>query len=176
MSKQNIKKSFRWLLGHAITVFSCVLIIALGIALISYAATTIGTNISTGGNLTVSGNATTTGSFVVSGETTLATTTLSGYLDLGLKQLKNAVLEKLANWPSSPTQGQMFYSTASSTPYWYTGSQWKGDVSGATFVVAASDSKNKEKADYIGDGTADDGQLANFSKTAFFSCFNPKSR
>ena len=187
--------------NQSVSVFTCVLVAVLGVSILTYATTTIGTNISTDGNLivsgnatttgshyfgndlsvlgnasttgsftlsgianflsdlTVSGNATTTGSFVVSGESTMATTTLSGDLDLGLKELKNAVLEKLADFPSSPTQGQMFYSTASTTPYWYTGSQWKGDISGATFVVAASDSVSKEKADYVCDGTADDVQI-----------------
>ena len=55
----------------------------------------------------------------------------------------------------------MFWSTASSTPYWYdeTNARWKGDVSGATFVVAASDSKNKEKADYVCDGVDDQVEI-----------------
>jgi len=133
------------------------------------------TNITVSSNLEVGGNATTTGNLVVSGTSTLATTTvsnltvsgtstlatttLSGDLDLNLKQLKNVVLENLADFPSSPVEGQMFWSTATATPYWYTGSQWKGDVSGATFVVATSDSKNKWKADYVADGTADEVEI-----------------
>lgn len=152
--KKSFKKYSAWLFRHSITVFSCVVIIALGITALTYAdsvTTTIGENIST--------NSLTSTGLTVNGETTLATTTLSGDLDLSGNELKNSILEKLSSWPSSPVEGQMFYSTASSTPYWYTGSQWKGDVSGATFVVAASDSLNKEKADYICDGTADDVQI-----------------
>ncbi len=137
----------------------------LGVAIIVYASTTIGSSISTGGDLTVSGiveflsNLTVGGDLAVSGDTTLATTTLSGTLDLSQKELKQAILEKLSAFPSSPAQGQMFWSTASNTPYWYTGSEWKGDVSGATYVVAASDSVNKEKADYICDGASDQTEI-----------------
>ncbi|MCK4553933.1 right-handed parallel beta-helix repeat-containing protein [Candidatus Parcubacteria bacterium] len=68
MSKKNISKSFQWLICHSITIFSCVLIIALGIAVLTHAnpgATTIGENISADGNLTVGGNATTTGSHYI---------------------------------------------------------------------------------------------------------------
>ncbi len=161
---KNLKTN--WLIKHSITVLSCVLIIVLGITALTYAdpvTTSIGENISTNSltatGLTVNGNATTTGDLDVAGSTTLATTTLSGDLDLSGNELKNSILEKLADFPSSPVEGQMFYSTASSTPYWYTGSQWKGDVSGATFVVAASDSLQKENADYICDGTADDVEI-----------------
>ncbi len=164
--KKSFQKHFRWLIKHSLTVFSCVLIIVLGIAALTYAdpvTTTIGENISTNSltatGLIVNGNATTTGDLDVAGDTTLATTTLSGDLDLSGNELKNSILEKLADFPSSPAEGQMFYNTAFDTPYWYTGSQWKGDVSGATFVVAASDSLNKEKADYICDGTADEVQI-----------------
>ena len=65
---KNIKKSLHWLLRHALTVFSCVAIIALGMGAIAYSntSTTIGENISTGGTLTVFSNS------------TLATTTISG--------------------------------------------------------------------------------------------------
>jgi len=68
MKKQKIKqtkvvinsKIKNWLLRHTITVFSCVLIIALGITALTYAdpvTTTIGENISTN-DLTVAGNVT----------------------------------------------------------------------------------------------------------------------
>ena len=65
---KNIKKFLQWLLSHAITVFSCVTIIALGMGAVAYSSTstTIGENISTGGTLTVSSSS------------TLATTTISG--------------------------------------------------------------------------------------------------
>ena len=65
---KHISKSLQWLLRHALTVFSCVAIIALGMGAIAYSSTstTIGENISTGGTLTVSSSS------------TLATTTISG--------------------------------------------------------------------------------------------------
>ena len=53
--RKHISKSLHWLLHHAITVFSCVAIIALGMGAVAYSSTstTIGENISTGGTLTV---------------------------------------------------------------------------------------------------------------------------
>ncbi|MCX6013464.1 MAG: right-handed parallel beta-helix repeat-containing protein [Chloroflexi bacterium] len=137
-------------------------------------------------NLIVAGNATTTGNqvisgnlnvhgafspdnftfnpagiFTVNGTTTLATTSFLGDVDFNLKQIKNVVLEKLFNFPSSPVEGQMFWSTVTSTPYWYDASstRWRTLKSEATIVVAASDSKKKKKADYICDGTADDVEI-----------------
>jgi hypothetical protein len=176
--KNKIKKTFKeklssvkgWFFKRGLTIACCTLIVSLGTVFLVWSspgATTIGENISTGnitasGNLEVSGNATTTGNFTVSGTTTLATTTISclaGDIDLNQYQLKEAVLERLSNFPSNATTGQMFWSTATDTPYWYTGSRWKGDVSGATFVVAASDSLNKEKADYVCDGTDDQVEI-----------------
>jgi len=74
-SNQKIKNRLQWLLTHAITVFSCVLIIALGIVILTQATssgtTTIGENISTDGNLTVGGNATTTGSYYIGQDLTI---------------------------------------------------------------------------------------------------------
>lgn len=63
--KKSFQKYFKWLIKHSITVFSCVVIIALGITALTYAdsvTTTIGENISTNSltstGLTVNGNAT----------------------------------------------------------------------------------------------------------------------
>jgi len=146
---------FKFIHKHLSIIISYVLIITLGIVYLAYSSsgtTTIGENISTT-NLTASGN------LSVSGNTSLATTTFSGDLDLNLNQLKNLVLEKLSSFPFNPVEGQLFYSTATNTPYWYTGSRWKSDVSGATIVVAAYNSKNKERADYVCDGVADDVEI-----------------
>ena len=76
---KNIKKSLQWLLRHALTVFSCVAIIAFGIVILAHSSpgtTTIGENISTAGNLEVGGNATTTGNMAVSGNFTVDTNTM----------------------------------------------------------------------------------------------------
>jgi len=165
----NIKKSItiHKRLFPSIIAVLCSILIVVGMTYIAHSAsstTTIGQNISTNnltvaGTLEVTGNATTTGNQVVSGTSTFAGVNLFGDLDLNLKEIRDVVLENLTTFPSTPVEGQMFWSTATSTPYWYTGSQWKGDVSGATFVVAASDSKNKWQADYIADGTADDVEI-----------------
>ncbi len=183
----NIKKvlTIRKGLAPSVVAVLCSILIVMGMAYVVYSSpgtTTIGedistTNLTTSGNLEVGGNATTTGNLVVSGNSTLATTTvsnltvsgtstlstttLSGDLDLSLKQLKNVVLEKLADFPSSPVEGQMFWSTATSTPYWYdeANTRWRTQSHSATFVVAAADSKNPEKADYVCDGIDDQEEI-----------------
>ena len=108
----------------------------------SSGVTTIGTDISTT-------------DLTVSGDSSLAALSLSGDLDFNLNEAKEMVLENLATYPASTTAGNIFWSTTTSSPYWYNGSDWKSDMSGATFVVSASDSKNKERADYFCDGTDD---------------------
>lgn len=84
---------FKWLFKNVITVISCVLVVFLGIAVLTYATTTIGTNISTG-NLTVSGNATTAGN---------ATTTGSHYIG-GNLSVNGSVLVSGATG-ATPTSG-----------------------------------------------------------------------
>ena len=94
-------------------------------------------------------------------------TTLSGNLNLSQNELKNAVLEKLSSFPSSPTEGQVFWHTDNNKPYWYDADEdadvpaprWRTDTSGATFVVAASDSQNKEGADYVCSGENDQVEI-----------------
>ncbi len=64
------------------------------------------------------------------------------------------------SFPGSPTEGQIYYRTDNDQLYVYTGSQWQADRTIATKIVAASDSQNKEKADYVGDGTSDELDIA----------------
>ncbi len=66
--RKHISKHFQWLISHAFTVFSCVVIITIGMGAVAYSSTstTIGENISTNGTLTVLSNS------------NLATTTISG--------------------------------------------------------------------------------------------------
>ena len=82
---KNLKTN--WFIKHTLTVFSCVLIVVLGIAFLSQAdpvTTTIGENIATNDlsvtMLTVNGDTITTGNLDVSGNTLLATTILNGDL------------------------------------------------------------------------------------------------
>jgi parallel beta-helix repeat protein len=56
------------------------------------------------------------------------------------------------SFPGSPVQGQVFYRTDTSQLYVYTGTKWQADRSTATFIVAANNSLNKEKADYVANG------------------------
>jgi len=59
------------------------------------------------------------------------------------------------SFPASPTEGQIYYRTDTKQLYVYANAKWQADRSTATKIVAASDSQNKEKADYVSTGTAD---------------------
>jgi len=155
IERKIFSKVTKWFYSHLLTIVCCTLIVALGTAFLVWSSpgtTTIGENISTGnitasGNLEVGGNATTSGNL-----------NLGGDLDLNLNQLKEAVLERLSDFPSNATTGQMFWSTATSVPYWYDGLEWqKPSPREATIVVAASDSStsSKRRADYVCDGVDD---------------------
>jgi len=93
--------------------------------------------------------------------TGLDTVSFSGDVTLDQNELKLAVLENSIAFPSSPVEGQMFWNPNEKSPYWYSAedNQWKTGKDAATIIVAASDSKNKYKADYICDGTADEVQI-----------------
>jgi hypothetical protein len=62
-------------------------------------------------------------------------------------------------FPSSPTEGQVYYRTDTKQLYVYANSKWQADRSTATLIVAASNSQNKEKADYVATGTNDETQI-----------------
>src|SRR3989344_7347604 len=93
---------------------------------VTYAATTISTNISTGGTLTVTGTANVTGlttlvnatstMLTVSGNTYLATTTLTSGSPL--------VLGTLTADPTGRTEGSVYYNSSSKIIKLYDGSNW----------------------------------------------------
>ena len=93
---------------------------------VTYAATTISTNISTGGTLTVTGTANVTGlttlvnatstMLTVSGNTYLATTTLTSGSPL--------VLGTLTADPTGRTEGSVYYNSSSKVVKLYDGSNW----------------------------------------------------
>lgn len=60
-----------------------------------------------------------------------------------------------ASFPSSPTEGQVYYRTDTKQLYVYANAKWQADRTTATKIVAANDSQNKEKADYVATGTSD---------------------
>jgi parallel beta-helix repeat protein len=74
----------------------------------------------------------------------------------GTATVGSLVLTGGTTFPASPVEGQMFYRSDTRQVYVYTGSRWQADRTTATLIVAASDSANKEKADYICTGTNDD--------------------
>ncbi len=63
------------------------------------------------------------------------------------------------SFPTSPLEGTMYFRTDRGQMYTYASGTWQGDRSTATFIVAASDSNNKEKADYIADGVRDEVEI-----------------
>src|SRR5690606_37350417 len=62
-------------------------------------------------------------------------------------------------FPENPSEGMLFFSTATSTLYTYENGKWQQDRTTATYIVAASDSVNKDKADYVADGTNDEVEI-----------------
>jgi len=162
MKKQKIKqtkvvinsKIKNWLLRHTITVFSCVLIIALGITALTYAdpvTTTIGENISTN-DLSVAGNVTSgtwQGSAVGTqyggtGQDWSAVTqgNIPYFSDTG-------TLSNLA----PGTTGQFLSQGSDGNP------TWDNVTRSATFVVCANDSLNKTQCDYVCDGVDDQVEI-----------------
>ena len=79
--------------------------------------------------------------------------------DLTLAMDKSLILTGGGTLPSSPSEGQMFFSTSTSQLYVYANGKWQADRTVATKIVAASDSQNKEKADYVADGTNDEAEI-----------------
>ncbi|MCD6166178.1 right-handed parallel beta-helix repeat-containing protein, partial [bacterium] len=61
--------------------------------------------------------------------------------------------------PTSPTEGELFFSTSTKQLYIYANSKWQADRTVATKIVSASNSQNKEKADYVCDGTSDEQEI-----------------
>jgi len=60
---------------------------------------------------------------------------------------------------SSTTEGTLYYDTDDDQLKVYANGKWQADRSTATIIVAANDSQNKEKADYVCDGTDDQVEI-----------------
>ncbi|MDP3015249.1 MAG: right-handed parallel beta-helix repeat-containing protein [bacterium] len=58
-------------------------------------------------------------------------------------------------FPASPNEGELFFKSDTKQLYTYANSKWQADRTIATKIVAASNSLNKEKADYVCTGTND---------------------
>jgi len=130
---------------NLLTIFGIAIFVSLGFVVMTWSST----------GLTTTGEEVVTTGLTVDGNSFLETLNLSGDLHFNLNEAKEMALENLATFPASTTAGNIFWNTTVLNPYWYDGSNWKSDVTGATFVVSAFDSKNKEKADYICDGSDD---------------------
>ena len=83
-------------------------------------------------------------------------------LDLDLNELRNAVLENLPAVPGGGREGQMFWHATAKAPHWYDADNTRWRRPSATFsaTVAAVDSPNREAADQLCDGTADEVEIA----------------
>ncbi|MCK5123495.1 MAG: hypothetical protein KAQ87_05125 [Candidatus Pacebacteria bacterium] len=159
---KNLKTN--WLIKHSITVFSCVLIIVLGITALTFAdpvTTSIGENISTNSftatGLTVNGNATTTGNLTIEGDA----------------QLTGAFYDSNSETGAS---GQIFSTTVS-------GVDWINDYElGEPFTIVAMGQSNMVGRDGAGDDKTADNRvrawngstwvIADLSSTPFADNYN----
>jgi hypothetical protein len=87
---------------------------------------------------------------------------IDGDVDFDKNQLLSAAVENRTTWPVGPVAGQIIYRTDLGTSYVWNGSAWvaaSGAPRTATVVVAAIDSLDVQRADYVCDGTADEVQI-----------------
>jgi parallel beta-helix repeat protein len=63
------------------------------------------------------------------------------------------------SFPSSPTEGEMFFRTDLKQLYVYANSKWQADRTVATKIVAATSSQNYEKADYVCSGSSCEDEI-----------------
>lgn len=104
-----------------------------GISLSISAASASVAGIVTSGDQTFGGNKTFNGSLTVAAGQSL---TLTGS----------------GTRPSSPTKGMLYFDTTTNQLIQYNGSKWISDRSSNTYIVAATNSVNKDAADYVADG------------------------
>ncbi|MEM2614612.1 MAG: right-handed parallel beta-helix repeat-containing protein [Nitrososphaerota archaeon] len=87
---------------------------------------------------------------------------IDGNVDFAKYQAQNLVLHSGTSFPVNPVEGQKFYRTDLHKEYTWNGTKWviSGDsLRAATKIVAASNSIDKEKADYVCDGIDDQVEI-----------------
>ncbi len=146
-----------WLLKHTLTVFSCVMIIVLGIAFLSHAdpvTTTIGENIATN-DLSVAGNIT-SGTWQGTAVGTQYGGTGADWSAVAQGNLPYFSAEGALSNLAPGTAGQFLKSQGTGAD-----PEWANVTRSATFVVAANDSSalSKQQADYVCDGTDDQVEI-----------------
>ena len=152
---KNLKTN--WLIKHTLTVFSCVLIIVLGIAFLSQAdpvTTTIGENIATN-DLSVTGNVT-AGTWQGTAIETQYGGTGADWSAVAQGNLPYFSAEGALSNLAPGTDGQFLKSQGDGAD-----PAWANVTRSATFVVAADDSStlSKQQADYVCDGTDDQVEI-----------------
>lgn len=119
---------------------------ALGVTVITFAATTISSNISTGGTLTVTGASTLTGA--VSAASTLGVTATSTFtgdavfnkgVGVGANNsvAKTILISGLSTAPDS-SEGRLYYNSASKILQLYDGTQWANVATSTTLSLTVS--------------------------------------
>jgi parallel beta-helix repeat protein len=88
-----------------------------------------------------------------------STATIAGAVTAGTTTVPSLTITGGTTLPASGVDGQMFYDTDDDEMYVYTGTRWQADRRTATVIVAASDSPNKERADYVCDGVNDEAEI-----------------
>ena len=89
---------------------------------------------------------------------------VDGNVDFNQHELVDAVLENVAAFPGGPVEGRAVYRTDLNIAYVFNGTDWEPVSPSrrfATLVVAASNSLDKYRADYVCDGTDDNVEIQN---------------
>ncbi|MDL2342456.1 MAG: hypothetical protein QFB87_05265 [Patescibacteria group bacterium] len=95
------------------------------------------------------------GNFNIDGSGTVGSLSVANSATIG----GSIKLTGIAGFPASPTEGQITYNTTTKQLYIFANGKWQADRSAATLIVAASNSQNKEKADFVATGTNDESQI-----------------
>lgn len=77
-------------------------------------------------------------------------------------QALNHVIENRTDWPAGPVVGQIIWRSDLNTGYIWNGSIWEifsKSLRSATLIVAANDSLDKTRADYVCDGVNDQEEI-----------------
>lgn len=91
---------------------------------------------------------------------------IDGNVDFEKHQAKNLVVDLVTEFPSDPAKGQIVFRSDEKRLCTYDGTEWKRHttleergIRTATKVIAANDSADKDKADYVCDGSHDEMQI-----------------
>lgn len=87
---------------------------------------------------------------------------IDGNVDFNKKQAINLAIENKNTWPPGPVVGQVIYRTDLKAGYIWNGTTWENftkSLRTSTLVIAAYNSKDKLRADYVCDGVGDQVEI-----------------